>query len=82
MAGRPAPGLVTGQNPEVIDLRHYPALIVLLALAACGDHRPPEPQGDSVWKEQTDMIDQAQGIEGMIDDISAQQRRQIDQQAQ
>ena len=63
-------------------MRQYAGFIVLLSLNACGDHQPPAQQGDHVWKAQTKMIDKAQELEGMIGDISAQQRRQIDQQAQ
>jgi len=52
-------------------------------LVACGDHQPPAPpEGESVWKTQTDKIEQAKELEGMIGDISAKQRQQIDQQAQ
>ena len=81
MAGQPAAGLVTGRKREEIDVRQYPALVVLITLAACGDHQPPAQQGDTVWKAQTDMIEKAQDIEGMIGDSSARQRLQIDQQA-
>jgi len=83
VAGQPAPVLVTGRNREGIDVRQYPVLVVLLTLVACGDHQPPAPpEGESVWKTQTDKIEQAKELEGMIGDISAKQRQQIDQQAQ
>jgi len=58
------------------------ALVVLLTLTACGDHQPPAQQVDPVWKAEMDAVEKAQKLEGMIGDISAQQRRQIDQQAQ
>ncbi|MGB5539386.1 MAG: hypothetical protein WBO37_04795 [Gammaproteobacteria bacterium] len=54
----------------------------MLALVACGDHQPPAQSGESAWKAQTDKIEQAKELEGMIGDISARQRQQIDQQAQ
>ena len=82
MAGQPAPVLVTGRNREGIDLRQYTVLAVLLTLVACGDHQPPAQPGESAWKAQTDKIEQAKELEGMIGDISARQRQQIDQQAQ
>ncbi len=63
-------------------MRQYPVILVLLTLTACGDHQPPVPKDDSVWKTQQELIKKAQGVEGMISDISAQQRRQIDLQAQ
>lgn len=63
-------------------MRQYPAVLVLLTLTACGDHQPPAQEADHVWKIETDMIEKAQEVEGMISDISAQQRRQIDEQAQ
>ncbi|MGB5472331.1 MAG: hypothetical protein WBQ78_02505 [Gammaproteobacteria bacterium] len=54
----------------------------MLTLVACGDHQPPAQPGESAWKAQTDKIEQAKELEGMIGDISARQRQQIDQQAQ
>jgi len=63
-------------------MRQYPVMLVLLTLAACGDHPQPVPKEDSVWKAQQELLEKAQGVEGMISDMSAQQRRQIDQQTQ
>lgn len=61
-------------------MRQYPALFVLLTLTACGEP-PPAPHDEHAWKAQTDMLEQARQLEGMIDAGSARQRQQIDQQA-
>jgi len=63
-------------------MRRYPAVLALLALTACGDHQPPVQQAAPVWKTQMEMIEQAREIEGKIGEISARQRREIDQQTQ
>jgi len=63
-------------------MRQYPVMVVLLTLTACGGHPSPVSKEDSVWKAQQELLEKAQGVEGMISDMSAQQRRQIDQQTQ
>ena len=65
-----------------IDLRHYPVMLVMLALTACGDYQPPAQQVDPVWKAEMETLQKARDIEGMVGEISARQRRQIDQQTQ
>jgi hypothetical protein len=59
-----------------------------LLLAACGDgggsaasRETPRPQGDHVWKSQTDMLDKARAIEDTVMEQSASQRQVIDEQA-
>ena len=55
------------------------ALVVVLVLACtgCGD---PKDDGH-IWKEQTDMLDKASGVEDMLLQSSQQQRKQIDELA-
>ena len=54
---------------------------VLLLLCACSSGGESE-SGDHVWKEQTDMIDKAQGVEDLLGDADAQQRQRIEEQTQ
>ena len=53
---------------------------MLLLLCACsgGDS---ESEGH-VWKEQTDMIDKAHGVEDLLGDANTQQRQRIEEQTQ
>ena len=53
---------------------------VLLLLCACGGG--DSGSGDHVWKEQTDMIDKAQGVEDLLGDADVQQRQRIEEQTQ
>ena len=53
---------------------------VLLLLCACSGGES-ESEGH-VWKEQTDMIDKAQGVEDLLGDADAQQRQRIEEQTQ
>jgi len=53
---------------------------MLLMLCACsGDESENEGH---VWKEQTDMIDKAQGVEDLLGQADAQQRQRIEEQTQ
>jgi hypothetical protein len=59
----------------------------LLLLMSCGDgggsadtRETTRPNGDHVWKSQTDMIDKSRDIEDMVMKQSAKQRQQIDEQ--
>jgi len=49
-------------------------VVSVLACPGCGD---PEEDGH-IWKEQTDMLDKASGVEDMLLESSQQQRKQID----
>ena len=53
---------------------------VLPLLCACGGG--DSGSGDHVWKEQTDMIDKAQGVEDLLGDADVQQRQRIEEQTQ
>jgi hypothetical protein len=63
-------------------VKHALTILVLTGLAACGGEPEPRQQPDHIWKSQTDMIDRAGDVEGLIDESSARQRQQLDSQAQ
>jgi hypothetical protein len=54
---------------------------VLLLMSACSGGGESESKGH-VWKEQTDMIDKAQGVEELLGNADAQQRQRIEEQVQ
>jgi len=53
---------------------------VLLLVSACSDD--DRESGDHVWKEQTQVLDKAKEVEGLLKDVSDQQRKIIDEQTQ
>ncbi len=59
---------------------------VLLLVSACSDDGKATSEnkesGDHVWKEQTQVLDKAKEVEGLLKDVSDQQRKIIDEQAQ
>jgi hypothetical protein len=59
---------------------------VLFFTSACSDDDNPttekKPGGDHVWKEQTQAIDKAKEVEGMLQDAADEQRKVIDDQVQ
>ena len=59
---------------------------ILLFISACSDDENATTEkklsGDHVWKEQTQAIDRAKEVEGLIQDAADQQRKQIDEQVQ
>jgi len=59
---------------------------VLLLVSACSDDGKSTSEnkesGDHVWKEQTQVLDKAKEVEGLLKDVSDQQRKIIDEQAQ
>lgn len=56
------------------------AIFSLATLSGCGDSPQTEskPQ-DHVWKAQTDSLDKAKAVEGMLQDAAQQQRQKIDE---
>jgi hypothetical protein len=63
-------------------------LIAALLLASCSDdggsaasREIPIPDGNHVWKSQTDMLDKARAIEDTVMEQSVKQRQMIDEQA-
>ena len=59
-------------------MRYGLVIIMAVLLGACSD---PKEDGH-VWKEQTDMIDKAKGVEDMLNKSNQQQRQQIDEVTQ
>jgi len=53
-------------------------VVSVLLCPGCGD---PSEDGH-VWKDQTDMLDKARGVEDMLMESNQQQRKQIDELAQ
>ena len=53
-------------------------VLIVALLGACSD---PKENGH-VWKEQTDMLDKAKGVEDLLNKSNQQQRQQIDEVAQ
>ncbi len=58
----------------------------LMLASACSDDEQGSSErklsGDHVWKEQTDTIDKAKEVEGLLQDITEKQRQAIEAQAQ
>lgn len=52
----------------------------LLFVSACSDD--DRESGDHVWKEQTQVLDKAKEVDGLLKDVADQQRKIIDEQAQ
>jgi len=54
----------------------------LVACGGSGEQAAPEPRDGHIWKSQTDMVDRAHDVEGLLEDASDRQRGQIEEQAQ
>lgn len=58
----------------------------LMLFSACSDNEQGSSErklsGDHVWKEQTDAIDKAKAVEGLLQDVAEEQRQVIEAQAQ
>lgn len=56
-------------------------MVLALFISACNDSDTPKKiSKDDVWKEQTDMIDKARGVEQLLNEAAIQQQKTIDQQ--
>lgn len=56
-----------------------------LLLIACSDDEEKaksKTQGDHVWKEQTDTLDKARAVEGILEDAAQEQREAIEENIQ
>lgn len=57
-------------------------LFCLLVLqAGCSEQDADQQQGH-VWQEQTDTLDKARAVEGLLQESADEQRRQMEQQTQ
>lgn len=58
----------------------------LVFLSSCGDNsqdkHAAQQKKDHVWKSQTDTIEKAKAVEGIIQDSADSQRQQIQEQTQ
>ncbi len=52
----------------------------LMFVSACSDD--DRESGDHVWKEQTQVLDKAKEVDGLLEDVADQQRKIIDEQSQ
>ncbi len=52
----------------------------IMLVSACSDD--DKESGDHVWKEQTQVLDKAKEVDGLLKDVEDQQRKIIDEQAQ
>ena len=50
----------------------------ILLVSACSDD--DKGSGDHVWKEQTQVLDKAKEVDGLLKDVEDQQRKIIDEQ--
>ena len=56
-------------------------IMIVVFVAACSESdKPQKVEQDHVWKEQTDMIDKAKGVEQMLKDSAALQQQRINEQ--
>ncbi len=53
-------------------------MVACLVLIGCSDESSNSSQKDHVWKEQTDTIDKAKEVEGMMMESAAATREAID----
>jgi len=59
-------------------MRYGLVIIMAVFLVACSDNT----ENGHVWKDQTDMIGKAKGVEDTLNKSNQQQRQQIDEVAQ
>ncbi|OGT65409.1 MAG: hypothetical protein A2W69_04545 [Gammaproteobacteria bacterium RIFCSPLOWO2_02_47_7] len=57
-------------------------LIIILNICGCSDNNDTQEKKDHVWKEQTEAIEKAKAVEGMLRDSAEEQRRQIMEQSE
>lgn len=52
-------------------------VFVFLGAGACSDEGKNQEKRDHVWKEQTEALDKAKAVEGILKDSARAQERQI-----
>ena len=57
-------------------------IVSCLILFGCSDESSNSSQKDHVWKEQTESIDKAKEVEGMMLESAAATRKLIDEESQ
>lgn len=63
-------------------MKHALTILVVTGLFACGGDPEPPRTKDHIWSSQTDMINRAQEVDGLVGDAAARQRQQLDSQLQ
>jgi len=65
-------------------MKHFTFLLLSILLLACSDDSPDQKKasGDHVWKDQTDTMDRAREVEGILDDAAQEQRKIIEETTQ
>ena len=61
------------------------ALIILISIlftAACSDSSENKASGDHVWKEQTETIEKAKGVEALMKKTAEDRAKSIEEQMQ
>ena len=53
-------------------------VLPIVFVVGCSDEQ--NKVEDHLWKEQTELIDKARDVEGMLNDAALQQQREIEQQ--
>jgi hypothetical protein len=53
-----------------------------LNICGCSDNNDTQEKKNHVWKEQTESIEKAKAVEGMLQDSAEAQRRQIQEQSE
>jgi len=56
-------------------------LLMSILINGCSDDNNPQ-KNDHVWKEQTQAIEKAKAVEGLLQDSAEEQRRQIQDQSE
>ena len=52
-------------------------VLIILGITACTDEGKSQEQQDHVWKEQTETLDKAKAVEGILNDTARAQEQQI-----
>ena len=62
-------------------MKNFIFILLPIWLVACSDDSADQTSasGDHVWKEQTDTMDRAREVEGILDDAAQAQRKTIEE---
>ena len=55
-------------------------IVVTLLATACSDEGKSQDKQDHVWKEQTQALDKAKAVEGVLRDSARAQKQQIEEE--
>lgn len=57
-------------------------VFIFLAAGACSDEGKSQEKQDHVWKEQTEALDKAKAVEGILKESARTQEQQIQEDTQ